>query len=117
MAFINTQNISLSFSDNLLFDEIGLTIEQGEKIAIVGRNGSGKSTLLKLIAGIIKPDSGTVIIQKGIRCAYLDQTVPGEIQGTVFEIVEKGLKKDIKEIKDDVELHQLVEKPSLNWAG
>jgi ATP-binding cassette subfamily F protein uup len=110
MAFINTQNITLTFNDNLLFDEIGFSIEQGEKIALMGRNGSGKSTLLKLIAGIIKPDSGTVIIQKDIRCAYLDQTVPCDMQGSVLEIVEKGLKKDTKEIQDDMELHPQVEK-------
>ena len=76
----------------------------------MGRNGSGKSTLLKLVAGIIKPDSGAVIIQKGIRCSYLDQMVPGEIQGTVFEVVEKGLKKDTKEIEDIWKQHQQVEK-------
>ena len=110
MAFINTQNIMLSFSDKLIFDETSLTIEQGEKVALMGRNGSGKSTLLKLVAGIIKPDSGAVIIQKGIRCAYLDQMVPGEIQGTVFEVVEKGLKKDTKEIEDTWKQHQQVEK-------
>jgi len=110
MAFINTQNIILSFSDNLVFDEIGLTIEQGEKVALMGRNGSGKSTLLKLIAGIIKPDSGAVIIQKGIRCAYLDQAVPGDMPGTVFEVVEKGLKKDTKETEDNWKQHQQVEK-------
>ncbi|MCJ7769200.1 MAG: ATP-binding cassette domain-containing protein, partial [Dehalococcoidales bacterium] len=57
----------------------------------MGRNGSGKSTLLKLIAGIIRPDSGIIAIQKGIRLAYLDQTVPGEMRGTVFEVVKLGL--------------------------
>jgi ABC transport system ATP-binding/permease protein len=54
----------------------------------VGRNGAGKSTLLKLIAGNIRPDSGAVAIQRGVRSAYLDQMVPGDMPGTVLEIVE-----------------------------
>ncbi|MFC1865506.1 ATP-binding cassette domain-containing protein [Chloroflexota bacterium] len=91
MAFINTQSLTKNFGDIRLFEEINLAIEQGEKVALLGRNGSGKSTLLKLIAGIIQPDSGTIATQKGIHSAYLDQTVPGEIQSTVLEVVEHGL--------------------------
>jgi ATP-binding cassette subfamily F protein uup len=88
MAYINIQNVSLSFDDNRLFEEINLTVAQGEKIALVGRNGAGKSTLLKLIAGMIRPDSGVIALQRGIRSAYLDQVVPGDMAGTVLEVVE-----------------------------
>jgi ABC transport system ATP-binding/permease protein len=70
MAFINLQSLSLAFRSTSLFEDIQLTIEFGEKVALVGRNGSGKSTLLKLIAGIIRPDTG-ITIQKGICVAYL----------------------------------------------
>jgi ATP-binding cassette subfamily F protein uup len=100
MAFINLQNISLSFGSTALFEDIRLTVEPSEKVALVGRNGSGKSTLLKLIAGILRPDTGTVALQKGIRVAYLDQMVPGEMLGTVLEafigdikLVQPGLEK------------------------
>ena len=92
MAFINLQNISLSFGSTALFEDIRLTVEPGEKVALVGRNGSGKSTLLKLIAGILRPDTGTVALQKGIRVAYLDQMVPGEMPGTVMEAVKGDIK-------------------------
>ena len=94
MAFINIQSVSLAFGGTRLFEDINLTIEQGEKVALVGRNGSGKSTLLKLIAGIFRPDSGAIAIQKGIRSAYLDQMVPGEMPGTVLEVVEAGIRPD-----------------------
>ena len=93
MAFVNIQNVSLSFGGIPLFEGINLTIEQGENVALVGRNGSGKSTLLKLIAGAIRPDSGAVAIQKGIGAAYLDQMVPGDMPGTVSDLVESGADK------------------------
>ena len=106
------QSISLAFGSTRLFEEINLTIEQGDKVALVGRNGSGKSTLLKLIAGNLRPDSGTVAIQKGIRSAYLDQMVPGEISGTVLEVVEEELagSQEAQEIEEPWGLHLQAEK-------
>ncbi len=93
MAFINLQSVSLAFGSTCLFEEMHLTIEQGEKVALVGRNGSGKSTLLKLIAGSLRSDSGTIAIQKGIRVAYLGQMVPEEMPGTVLEVVKGDLSR------------------------
>ena len=77
MSLINISDVYLGFGGPQLFDSIDLTVEPGEKIALVGINGSGKSTLLKVIAGMQQPDSGVVAFQKGIRTAYLDQQVPG----------------------------------------
>ncbi|HEX7474539.1 MAG TPA: ATP-binding cassette domain-containing protein [Dehalococcoidales bacterium] len=112
MAFVNLQSITLAFGGNQLFGEVNLTVEQGEKVALVGRNGSGKSTLLKLIAGIVRPDAGTVAIQKGLRPAYLDQTVPGEMPGSVFDIVDEGRNRiqDPAETEVGWERRQQVEK-------
>jgi len=112
MAYINIQSVSLAFSITRLFEEISLTIEQGEKVALVGRNGSGKSTLLKLIKGNIRPDSGTIAIQKGIRSAYLDQIVPGEITGIVLEVVTGELSQlqDTSDTEKAWSLHQQAEK-------
>ena len=91
MAFLNIQNLALTFGHTRLFEDVGLVIDQGEKVALVGRNGSGKSTLLKLIAGSMRPDSGDIAFQKGIRCTYLEQMVPGDMPGTVLEVVNEGL--------------------------
>ncbi len=112
MAYINLQSIALTFGGNRLFEEINLTVEQGEKVALVGRNGSGKSTLLKIIAGYIQPDSGAIAIQKGIRAAYLDQLVPGAMPGTVLEVVEAGVSRDqsVPEAEGGWEIHQQAEK-------
>ena len=108
MAFINMQNVSLAFGNTRLFEEINLNIEQGEKVALVGRNGSGKSTLLKLIAGKSRPDSGIISTQKGIRSAYLDQMVPGEMPGTLLEVVAGELSRaqDALQIEKGWGIHQ-----------
>jgi len=112
VAYINIQSVSLAFSVTRLFKEISLTVEQGEKVALVGRNGSGKSTLLKLIKGSIRPDSGTVAIQKGIRSVYLDQMVPGKITGPVMEVATGELSQlqDSSDTEKVWNLHQQAEK-------
>jgi ABC transport system ATP-binding/permease protein len=112
MAYINLQSIGLAFDGNRIFEEINLTVEQGEKVALVGRNGAGKSTLLKLIAGNIRPDSGAAAIQRGVRSAYLDQMVPGDMPGTVLEIVgdESGRTQQALVTEKGWGFHQQAEK-------
>ena len=90
MAYLNMQGISLTLMGVQIFNEVNLTIERGEKVGLVGRNASGKTTLLRLIEGSVKPDSGVVSFQKGIRTAYLSQEVPNDLPGTVFDVVASG---------------------------
>ena len=74
MAIIlNIENLTKSYGDRLLFGDLCLGVEQGDKIGIVARNGAGKSTLLKIIAGEEAPDSGTVTFRNGVRVGYLPQ--------------------------------------------
>jgi len=110
MAYVNIQNVSLSFGCVRLFEAINLTIEQGEKVAFVGRNGSGKSTLLKLIAGLIRPDSGAIAIQKDTHSAYLDQLVPGDMPGSVAEVVKSGRDRIPDSLESESERQQQVAK-------
>ena len=122
MAYINIQGLALTFGHTRIFEEINLTVDASEKVALVGRNGSGKSTLLKLIAGIIKPDSGILALQKGIQAAYLEQMVPGEIPGNVFEVVESGLQQHLTgqavEARDDMgrQVEKVLSQLGLNGA-
>jgi len=112
MALINLRNVSLTFDTTRLFDEINLTVNQGERVALVGRNGSGKSTLLKLIEKKTLPDTGTIATRKGLRSAFLEQMVPEEMSGTVYEIVKEGILpvQNTPEIEREREFHQQIEK-------
>jgi len=65
--------MSKSYTDRMLFDQVGFGISEGEKIGVIGINGTGKSTLLKIVAGLEEPDIGTVTKGKKIRIGYLPQ--------------------------------------------
>lgn len=92
MALIRMRAVHLSYGPQTLLDSVDLTIEHGEKIAVVGRNGEGKSTLLKLISGEVSADSGEIVIRDGTRIGRLQQEVPASADArTVFEIAADGL--------------------------
>jgi ATP-binding cassette subfamily F protein uup len=91
MALINLRNISLAFGGPPLLEDISLRIDKGERICLLGRNGSGKSTLLKVIAGEIQVDGGLIDRQQGLRVARLEQDVPRNLQGTIYEATAQGL--------------------------
>lgn len=67
------QNITKMLGGNIIFEKLSLAIKTGDRLAIVGRNGSGKTTLFKLLAGIEKPDEGSIHFKKGTSVGYLAQ--------------------------------------------
>jgi ATP-binding cassette subfamily F protein uup len=83
--------MTLGYSGPLLLDGVDLTIRQGERVTLIGRNGEGKSTLLKVIAGLIRADSGERQVVQNAVIAYMPQDIPADLHGTVFEIVSQGL--------------------------
>ena len=87
MAMIDLQDVSVSFGGPPLLDHVGLQVERGERVALIGRNGEGKTTLLRLIHGLLPPDSGRVVLQKGVSVAALTQDLPDDLTGTVREVV------------------------------
>ena len=66
-------DIGLGFGGDPLFDDLSLVIQQGDRLALVGRNGSGKSTLLKVMAGLVEPDRGTRTVPSGTSVGYMEQ--------------------------------------------
>lgn len=91
MSLVSIRKLDFSIGGPLLLERVELDIDPNERIALVGRNGAGKSTLLKLIAGSIDPDDGEVIVGDEVRIATLQQDVPGDAEGSVFDQVAIGL--------------------------
>ncbi len=73
MNYISVENISKSYGDRILFNNISFGINKSQKIAFVAKNGTGKTSILNIIAGIDIPDDGQVIQRKDIQVAYLSQ--------------------------------------------
>ncbi|NLT20905.1 MAG: ABC-F family ATP-binding cassette domain-containing protein [Syntrophomonadaceae bacterium] len=73
MIVLQVNNLKKTFGEHTLFSEVQFTLNQGDKVGLVGANGSGKSTLLKCIAGQLVPDLGEVTLSTGIRAGYLEQ--------------------------------------------
>ena len=85
-------NVSKSFGDRMLIDNLSFTIPAGAIVGIIGPNGAGKSTLFKLLAGKEQPDSGTVVIGSTVNMAFVDQHRDVlENDKTVWEDVSGGL--------------------------
>ncbi len=85
-------NVSKSFGDRMLIDNLSFTIPAGAIVGIIGPNGAGKSTLFKLLAGKEQPDSGTVVVGSTVNMAFVDQHRDVlENDKTVWEDVSGGL--------------------------
>src|ERR1043165_5222417 len=85
MNLLSVENLSKSYGEKKLFNEISFGIEQGERVALVAKNGTGKSTLMKILSGQDVADGGRVTLRKDIRVAYLDQNPYFPPESTVFE--------------------------------
>ncbi len=83
--------ISLTFGGTPVFDDLSLTVQEGDRVALVGRNGSGKSTLMKVMAGLVEPDRGEVIVPAGTRVGYMEQDPDLSGFATLGEFAAAGL--------------------------
>ena len=90
MNLINIENITKYFTDTPLFENASFTVDEAEKIGIIGINGTGKTTLLKMLVGMEEPDTGTVTRANNIVVRYLPQTPDFHKDTTVLEAVMEG---------------------------
>lgn len=87
---VEATNLSKSYGDSLLFDNLSFSLPKGGIVGVVGPNGAGKSTLFKIIAGLVKPDTGTLTLGETVTLGYVDQN--REIDGNlnVWECISDG---------------------------
>ena len=116
MNYLNVENITKSYGELVLFENLSFSIHKGQKIAFVAKNGSGKTSILNILSGKDSPDNGQVIIRKGLRLAFLNQdpdlndtlTIEDTIVASdipilkIIEAYEKALKNP-----EDSETYQL----------
>ncbi|EKI4469315.1 ABC-F family ATP-binding cassette domain-containing protein [Staphylococcus pseudintermedius] len=99
MNILNASNVSKSYLDELLFDNIKLTINTGDIIGLVGRNGEGKTTLLKILSGVESPTTGDVSWKKGLEISYLEQSPHYEDDKTIYQCL-KSVFTELNAISD-----------------
>ncbi|HEX8787304.1 MAG TPA: ATP-binding cassette domain-containing protein [Telluria sp.] len=91
MAVISLTNAQLAFGHVALLDHADFSLEAGERVGLIGRNGTGKSSLLKIISGRAKLDDGLLVMQQGLKIAYVEQEPVFDPDSSVFAAVAGGM--------------------------
>ncbi|MBL0917341.1 MAG: ATP-binding cassette domain-containing protein [Hydrogenophaga sp.] len=113
MAFITLQDAQLAYGHWPLLDHADFSLEPRDRVGLIGRNGTGKSSLLRILAGLERPDDGTLHVQGGVRVTYVPQEPALQDGATVFEAASAGLREGIAARErferggDGIELHLL----------
>lgn len=104
MHYLSVENLTKSFIDKPLFNNITFHISQGDKVALIAKNGSGKTTLMRIIAGNDTADSGKVWLHKDVMVCYLDQDPQFDPQKNVLESIFAHTNPVIEAVKDYEEI-------------
>ena len=87
MSLITIEHLTKSYTERLLFDDTAFSINEGEKVGLIGINGTGKSTLLKIVAGLEEPDDGSVVRRRNLYVRYLPQIPVFTAGDTVLDAI------------------------------
>ena len=90
---LSTQAISKTYGAAPLFQNIALTIHEGDKLGLIGPNGSGKSTLLEILAGRRDPDTGEVVLRKGTRLSFVPQDSHFAAGSTIRSVIQRAMRR------------------------
>jgi ATP-binding cassette subfamily F protein uup len=114
MNYLSIEQLSKSYNEQALFNDLTFGISQGEKVALVGKNGCGKSTLLKIIGGFETPDSGKVVFRKGVKIGFLAQNPEFSNHLSIRDYIFNQESELLSTIK---EYEQLIESPDYEANG
>lgn len=127
---ISVNNLSITFSGNILFDDVSFIVNDKDRIGLVGKNGAGKTTLLRIISGMIESDKGSIVIPSDTKIGFLPQEMVISTNKTIFDetleafsevlLLEKQIKKHTAELShrsdhESAEYYKLIE--NLNDAS
>ena len=87
MIVLSCNNLNKSFGIDTILENVSFTVNEGDKVGIIGVNGTGKTTLFKILSGIYGYDSGDIYLGKGVEIGYLEQNTNFHSEGTIFEEV------------------------------
>jgi ATP-binding cassette subfamily F protein uup len=87
MNYLSIENLTHSFGEKKLFENISFGLDKGQKLALIAKNGSGKSTLMKILNGKIIADRGKCIVRNGITLGYLEQSEDFSMYANVFDAI------------------------------
>lgn len=91
MAALSLSSAQLAFGHVALLDHAEFSLESNERVGLIGRNGTGKSSLLKILAGNLKLDDGLLVMQQGLKIAYVEQEPHFNSEMSVFDAVAAGM--------------------------
>ena len=104
MAVLSLSNAHLAYGHVALLDNAAFSLEDGERLGLIGRNGAGKSSLLKIVAGLEKPDDGLLQLTQGLRIRYVPQEPVFDDAQSVFDVVSVGV-AEARLLREQYEAH------------
>lgn len=117
MALIQFHELTIGFRGPSLLDGVSCQLEAGDRIGLLGRNGSGKTTLMRMINGDVSPDAGQCIVAPQTKVSFLPQDVPGQLKGSIADVVRQGLPAELLDEthawQADQQVQQLLSKMDL----
>ena len=100
MNYLSVENLTKSYGEKLLFENISFGIDAGQKIALIAKNGTGKTTLLNIITGKDFADNGSVVLRKNLKLAYLSQQPDFDDNLTIFDAILSSDTRYVKAVRN-----------------
>jgi ATP-binding cassette subfamily F protein uup len=113
MPIVTLEGVRASVHDRVLFQSVDLSIDAGERVALLGANGSGKSTMVRLLAGLEAPESGSRVARRGLSIGVLEQEPKLDLEWSAREIVRRGLEGRAEWEEESRRLHEELARPDL----